>query len=186
METPVGRPAAELRKDADEARRQSVRRYMLDYGPALRRYFGRKVGADEVEDLLQDVFVKMQGRGAGAKENPENIEGYLFRTAANVLVTHFRRRAAQGWNRLDPLEEFPDPLDDLSPERVLIGRQAVDRVASALQELPPRARQAFLLHRFEELTYPVIAARMGISVKAVEALITRAMHRLGELVGERT
>ena len=186
MESSAGKPAAELRKLADEARRESVRRYMVDYGPALRRYFQRKVGAEEVDDLVQDVFVKMQGRGSGAKEHPENIEGYLFRTAANVLVTHFRTRAAHGWNRLDPLEDFPDPLDDVSPERVLIGRQAVDRVATALQALPPRARQAFLLHRFEELTYPVIATRMGISVKAVEALITRAMQRLGELVGERS
>jgi RNA polymerase sigma-70 factor (ECF subfamily) len=185
MDSSVGKPAAEPPADAAEARREAVRRYMVDYGPALRRYFQRKVGADEVEDLLQDVYLKMQGRGVGAKENPENIEGYLFRTAANVLVTHFRRRSSQGWGRLDPLEDFPDPLDDVSPERVLIGRQAVDRVAEALEALPPRARQAFLLHRFEELTYPVIAARMGIGVKAVEALIARAMQRLGELVGER-
>jgi len=185
MDSSVGKPAAALSAASTGARREAVRRYMLDYGPALRRYFQRKVAADEVEDLLQDVFVKMQGRGAAAKENPENIEGYLFRTAANVLVTHFRRRTAQGYGRLDPLEDFPDPLDDVSPERVLIGRQAVTKVTEALAALPPRARQAFLLHRFEELTYPVIAARMGISVKAVEALITRAMQRLGELVGER-
>lgn len=186
MESPAGKLAAEQRKRADEARRESVRGYMVEYGPALRRYFQRKVGAEEVDDLVQDVFLKMQGRGERAKEHPENIEGYLFRTAANVLVTHFRKRATQGWNRLDPLEDFPDPLDDVSPERVLIGRQAVNRVAAALEALPPRARQAFLLHRFEELTYPVIAARMGVSVKAVEALITRAMQRLGELVGERS
>ena len=121
---------------------------------------------------------------AAGSARRESVRGYLFRPAANVLVTHHRRSRAQGWGRLDPLEDFPDPLDDLSPERVLIGRQAVDRVSRALQELPPRARQAFLLHRFEELTYSVIAQRMGISVKAVEALMTRAMQRLGELVEE--
>lgn len=186
MESPAGKPPADITRPADPARRENVRRYMVEYGPALRRYFQRKVGPAEVDDLVQDVFLKMQGRGATAKENPENIEGYLFRTAANVLVSHFRKRTTQGWNRLDPLEDFPDPLDEVSPERVLIGRQAVDRVAVALQALPPRARQAFLLHRFEELTYPLIAARMGISVKAVEALVARAMQRLGELVGERT
>ena len=183
MEPPAAKPGTTPADDGG-ARRDSVRAYMVEYGPALRRYFQRKVVPGEVEDLVQDVFLKMQARGSGAKEHPENIEGYLFRTAANVLVTHFRRRASQGWNRLDPLEDFPDPLDDLSPERVLIGRQAVDRVAEALQALPPRCRQAFLLHRFEELTYPVIAERMGISVKAVEALITRSIQRLGELVGE--
>ena len=183
MEPPAAKPPARPHA-AGSARRESVRGYMLEYGPALRRYFQKKAPLAEVEDLVQEVFLKMQARGAGAQEHPQNLEGYLFRTAANVLVTHHRRSRAQGWGRLDPLEDFPDPLDDLSPERVLIGRQAVDRVSRALQELPPRARQAFLLHRFEELTYSVIAQRMGISVKAVEALMTRAMQRLGELVKE--
>lgn len=183
MEPPAAKPGPE---DAADQRRASVRAYMLEYGPALRRYFHKKVGSNEVEDLVQEVFLKMQARGAGAKERPENIEGYLFKTAANVLITHHRRRASQGWTRFDPLDGYPDPLDDLSPERVLIGRQAIDHVAEALRRLPPRARQAFLLHRFEELTYPLIAARMGVSVKAVEALIARAMQRLGELVEDRS
>jgi len=183
MEPPPAKPPGAPRA-AQTARQQSVHGYAVDYGPALRRYFQKKVAPSEVEDLVQDVFVKMQARGAGAKEHPENIEGYLFRTAANVLVTHHRRRSTQGWSGLDPLDDFPEPMDDLSPERVLIGRQAIDRVTVALKALPPRARQAFLLHRFEELTYPVIAQRMGISLKAVEALMTRAMQRLGELVEE--
>jgi RNA polymerase sigma factor (sigma-70 family) len=184
MEPPAAKLPPEHEGPGDQ-RRISVRAYMLEYGPALRRYFHKKVGAGEVEDLVQDVFVKMQARGAGAKEHPENIEGYLFKTAANVLITHHRRRASQGWTRHDPIDDFPDPLDDLSPERVLIGRQAIDQVTEALKALPPRARQAFLLHRFEELTYPVIAARMGVTVKAVEALMARAMQRLGELVEDR-
>ncbi len=178
-------PAALPSRNAADQRRESVQSYMVEYGPALRRYFQKKAAPGEVEDLVQEVFLKMQARGAGAKEQPENIEGYLFKTAANVLVTHHRRRVSQGWTKFDPLDEHPDPLDDLSPERVLIGRQAVGHVTTALQALPPRARQAFLLHRFEELTYPVIAARMGVSVKAVEALIARAIQRLGELVEER-
>ena len=61
---------------------------------------------------------------------------------------------------------------------MLIGKQAVERVIVALNELPARSRQAFLLHRFEEMTAPAIAARMGISVKGVEALLTRAMKRI--------
>ena len=41
----------------------------------------------------------------------------------------------------------------------------------ALRELPPRAREAFIFHRFEELSHPAIARRMGISVVAVRKLI---------------
>jgi len=186
MEPPAAKPPPNEPDGAAGRRRARVQAYMLDYGPALRRYFHKRVGPAEVEDLVQDVFMKMQARGPAAKEHPENIEGYLFKTAANVLATHHRRRTSQGWSRLDPLDDVPDPADDLSPERVLIGRQAVEQVAEALRALPPRARQAFLLHRFEELTYPVIASRMGVTVKAVEALIARAVQRLGELVEDRS
>ena len=56
---------------------------------------------------------------------------------------------------------------------------------TALQALPPRTAEAFLLHRFEEMTYAAIAAHMGVSVKAVEALIARAMKRVGATLEAR-
>ena len=74
--------------------------WMEQYAPALRRYFMKKVSAAEADDLVQDVFVKMQARGSSAPV--ENVEGYLFRTAANVLVSYHRREAVQGWDRLTP------------------------------------------------------------------------------------
>ena len=80
---------------------------MLEYGPALRRYFQKKVAASEVEDLVQDVFLKMQGRGAAAKENPENIEGYLFRVARNVLISRYR---SKGFNGLADREAWTDEI----------------------------------------------------------------------------
>ena len=62
---------------------------MARYGPALRRYFQKRVSPAEAEDLVQDVFVAMQVRGG--IDDVENVDRYLFRIAANVLA---RRRAA--------------------------------------------------------------------------------------------
>ncbi len=182
MESPAGKLAAEQRKRADEARRESVRGYMVEYGPALRRYFQRKVGAEEVDDLVQDVFLKMQGRGERAKEHPENIEGYLFRTAANAIVRRHQRQKWD-WASHDVLDDIDEDLsDDVSPERVLMGKEELDRVLAAMRALPPRCSQAFFLHRFEELTYSAIAVRMRISTKAVERLIQRALRRISQTV----
>ena len=108
--------------------------WMAEYGPALRRYFGRSVGPAEAEDLVQEVFLAMQ---------------------------------------------------EISPERSLIAKQTAAGVLTALQALPPRTAEAFLLHRFEEMTYTAIAAHMGVSVKAVEALIARAMKRVGAALEAR-
>jgi len=154
-----------------------LRAWMVQYGPALRRYFLKKVSAAEAEDLVQDVFLSLQARGAAAAI--DNVESYLFRTAANVLVRRYRRRTWD-WDRHDSLEDVEPLSDELSPERVLIGKQAMDAVTAVLLDLPPRTAEAFFLNRFEAMTYEAVARRMGVSVKAVEQLIQRALRRLAE------
>ena len=172
MEPPAAKPPARPHA-AGSARRESVRGYMLEYGPALRRYFQKKVNATEAEDLVQNVFLNIQSRGAQAGAI-ENVEGYLFRTAANVLARRLGRDAWRG----DPLSVVVEPQDELSPERALIAKEQLERVVEALKTLPPRTRQAFILHRFEEMTYAAIAARMNISTKAVDHAIQRALKHL--------
>jgi RNA polymerase sigma-70 factor (ECF subfamily) len=116
---------------------------------------------------VQEVFLAMQVRGA--HEDVENASGYLFRIAANLLS---KRHEAAGWTGLD---EAPDIAEGFSPERILIGRQEAARVLIAVRNLPPRTREAFALHRFEDMTYEAIARRLGISVSAVSKLVARAL-----------
>ena len=155
---------------------------VVQYGPALRRYFLRRADAADVDDLVQEVFLLMQARGTAS--DIDNIEGYLFRTAANVLGMR-RRRSTWAWGRQEDVEEIGGLSDELSPERILIGREALDTMMAALRELPPRCAHAFILYRFEHLPQEAIARRMGISVKAVEALVQRAARRLFDRVGWR-
>lgn len=172
--------------DAEHSRMRSegedLRAWVVEYGPALRRYFLRRADAADVDDLVQEVFLMMQARGS--RSDIDNIEGYLFRTAANVLGMR-RRRQTWAWGRQQDVEEVASLSDELSPERILIGREALDTMMAALRELPPRCAHAFILYRFEHLPQEVIASRMGISVKAVEALVQRAARRLFDRVGWR-
>ena len=154
-----------------------VRALMAAYGPGLRRYFRKRAPAHEVDDLVQNVFLKMQARSAA--EPVADIERYLFRIAATVLVDGHRDDPL-GLARHEALHEGIEPVDTLSPERILIGAEALDRIMAVLQALPPRTSEAFILHRFEEMTYEAIARRMGISRSGVEKLIMRALDRLME------
>lgn len=152
--------------------------WMLRYGPALRTYFRKKVGPVEAEDLVQEVFVNLQDRGR--VDDIEHVNRYLFRVAANMLT---RRGQARGWDWADHagVEEL-DLFDELSPERSLIAKEDLARLMEALRHLPPRVEEAFVLHRFEDMTYREIAARMGIKPKSVEALIMRALERIAAVV----
>jgi RNA polymerase sigma-70 factor (ECF subfamily) len=159
----------------DEAARQAeLRAWAREYGPALRRYFEKRAGGAEAEDLVQEVFLAMHTRTAA--EGVENVKGYLFRVAANVLS----RRLGQA----RPSHAFYGALgrvsdaDEITSERIVMGREALERVVAALDDLPARTAQAFLLHRFEEPTYAAVAKRMGISPKRAEKLIGAALKRV--------
>lgn len=154
----------------------------LQYGPALRRYFARRAAAADIDDLVQEVFLSMQSRGAACEI--ENVEGYLFRTAANVLGQR-RRRTGWSWGRQEEVDDAVGPADELSPERILIGKEELEALVAALQELPARSALAFMLFRVERLPQEEIARRMGISQRAVRALVSRAHKRIYELVGWR-
>jgi RNA polymerase sigma factor (sigma-70 family) len=176
----VAQPPPKPIVEAPVIREEDLRAWLIEYGPALRRYFERRVGAAEAEDLVQDVFLHLQARAVGGAV--DNVERYLFRIAGNVLISRHRHRTARGFALQDALDEALEPVETISSERVLIGKQDVARVIAAMQALPPRTREAFIFHRFGEMTYPAIAKRMGISVSAVGQLIARALEKLSEEV----
>src|SRR5689334_19129702 len=97
-------PLIESMPDTTSDGGDDVRVWIIQYGPALRRYFLRRADPADVDDLIQDVFLRLQARGATA--HIENVEGYLFRTAANVLG-HRRRRISWVWGR----QEDPEACD---------------------------------------------------------------------------
>ena len=174
------RPSSHGQAPPEGLSEAALEELMARYGPALRRYFQKRASPLEAEDLVQDVFVAMQVRGD--IDDVEHVGRYLFRIAANVLA---RRRARPSWDwRVGrrSLDDLPDLVEDVSPERTLIGKQAIEQLVVALRELPPRASEAFLLNRFEEMTYAAVAAHMGISVKAVEKHIKRALARIADAV----
>lgn len=157
--------------------------WMVEYGPALRRFFTKRAGPAEADDLVQEVFLRLQARASG--DAVENVERYLFRMANNVIVDRRRHDASHAVTHLDPFDSAFDLPDEVSPERTLTARQTLDEIGVAIRDLPPRTREAFIFHRFEEMTYPAIAQRMGISITGVEKLIKRALAQLADKVGRR-
>ena len=187
MAFPPSRSVEPLNEAASpRARDEQLRQWLTDYAPALRRYFMRKVSATDADDLVQDVFLALQARGAASEI--ENPEGYLFRTAANVLARR-GRRTGWDWDDYGQIEDAhhhtDDLTDDLSPERVVMARQEVEAAARALRSLPPRAAKAFVMHRVDGLSHEAIARHLGISAKGVEYLISKAIHRLTKRLRRR-
>lgn len=145
------------------------------YVPALRRYFARRAHTDDIDDLIQEVFLRMQSPTAAPAKQPER---YLFRVAGSVLIDRTRRATVRHEKEHEDLQELHHPVEERSPERVILDQEALDRVVAAIQRLPERTREVFVLHRFEEMTCESIARQLSISASAVEKHIMRALVAL--------
>jgi len=152
----------------------------LRYKRAVHAFFLRRVGdRAEADDLTQDVFASLV-RGANGKAI-DNVEGYVFRVATNLLRDRFRRQSVRPNIQS---EGFADPfsrlVDEISPEREAISKDTYARFVKALELLPERPRTVFILNRFEEQTGREIAALLGISQRQVEKDISRVLTLLRE------
>ncbi|HAY06554.1 MAG TPA: RNA polymerase subunit sigma-24 [Hyphomonas sp.] len=155
--------------------------WVRQYGGALRNYFRRRApGHADPDDLTQEVFARLARRGNLSDINI--AEAYLFQTANSVLIDSLRRTEARGGSAHEEFEDGRHGTESLDPERLLIGKEAVEKLVSALYELPEPVRQAFALYHFEEFRHADIAGKLGISVSTVEKYMARAnAHLLARL-----
>jgi RNA polymerase sigma factor (sigma-70 family) len=147
------------------------------FAPTLRGYFGRRVKGD-VDDLVQEVLMRLEQRRAASEI--ENIEGYLFQVASSVLTDRLRRDRVRRRSAHCELTESHHPVEEISPARVLEGKERLKFALAALDEMAERPRQAFVLVRIEHMSYAAAAKTMGISVSAVEKHMMKVVRHLAE------
>jgi RNA polymerase sigma factor (sigma-70 family) len=144
-------------------------------GPLLRFFQRRLRPGEEADDLAQDVFARLARQDL---RRVENLQGYIFQVAANVLRDQARRASVR--RIVGPIPDDLDPCDEagFSPERVLQSREAVQLMVDALHELPPKIRMVFSQYHFDGVAQVEIARRFGISTSTVEKYMARVNAHL--------
>ena len=150
------------------------------YAPLVNFFRKRTRNAPEVQDLVQQVFLRLAQYGA--LSGIRNPDAYLFQTAANTLKNHYRDNSVRERLEKDSVAISGAADSDFSPERVLQGREIVAQLAEALGQLPERTRDVFMLRTFEGLRHAEIAELQGISVRAVEKHMARALAYLSRVL----
>jgi RNA polymerase sigma-70 factor (ECF subfamily) len=113
---------------------------------------------------------------ATTEDRPVPPKAYLFAAAHNVVMNHHRRSRVR--RILQPIEASGDNLIDDAPdaERSLIAQQRVELLWEAVDQLPARTRQIFIMRKVERLRNPEIAEELGISVSAVEKHVRKGLR----------
>lgn len=125
--------------------------------------------AETAKDLVQDAFMKAW-QGIEAGNSIDNFKAYMYRSVRNECITFIRNRK--------------ESVDIASvPE---INEETIDHSTSdakiwkAIEDLPERCREIFLMSKRDGLSNEEIAEELGISIKTVKNQMTKAFTRLRE------
>ena len=156
------------------------------HATTLFRYFVRRVGPDEADSMLGELFrIAFERRESFDTERAE-ARPWLYGIASNLLARHRRREARRlaATARLVPASTaVVDAFADV--EARLDASTLWTEVAAAIAALPPGERDALLLYAWEGMAYDEIAVALDVPVGTVRSRLHRARGRVRELVGER-
>jgi len=170
-------PDARLMVLVGEGDRAAFRTLFRRYQAPLVNFLRRMVlDREEAEDLAQDVFLSVYQ--AAPRYRPEaKFSTWLYRIATNAALNARKSRHRHPTIALDALGSMVDRIPSARAEatdRALEREEIAAAVERALRRLPERQRAAVVLQRFEGLSYDEIAAALGVSTDAVDALLRRA------------
>lgn len=103
----------------------------------------------DVDDLCQEVYMRVY---EAAKERiPDPVRPFVFATARNLIINRVRREQIVAIETIADLEALNIAADEPGPDRNAMAREELRRLQAALDNLPPRCRQAVILKKIEGL-----------------------------------
>ena len=164
----------------------------LDAFCALAERYARRIyllashycrNAEDAEDLSQEVWLKAY-QALRSFRSDSSFYTWLRRITINAFLSHrrssfFRRCGQTTAVRLMPLDsETPESHSGLVSAENIYNKLLFENVVSALAELTPSQRLAFLLRHYEGMSYEEIASAMNCSAGTVKKGVSRAIVKL--------
>lgn len=152
---------------------QVFRRY---YSPLCLYAFGIVARRDVAEEIIQDLFYVLWRD----RENLQiftSLNGYLYRAVRNRSLQYCEHRQVCDLHK-DKISSTIVEVSQSTPEEQLEYKELNDLINKTLNKMPERRLKIFRMQRFEGKKYAEIAKILSISIKTVEAEMTKALQSL--------
>lgn len=171
-----------LDRDGEASAMDPLLRYYDELTIFVRRMIGGSTGVD---DIIQEACLRYIGQQLRPGPEIENPRAFLYCIAGNLARDRLRRKRTHD-AVFSPVED-PGFVADPSPgpERILAARQRLAILDRAIDELPPRCREVFLLRRYGEMAPGDIAERLGISRNMVEKHLRAALLHFAQRLQDK-
>ncbi len=137
---------------------------------------------DIAKDIVQNVFISIWKRREDL--NPSfNFKNLLYKSVYNEFIDHHRKRRKVlelEKKYIEGLSTIIEEDDEKSLEKLIL------LVKQEIENLPKKCKQTFLLSKRDGLTNIEISEYLNVSIKAVEANMTKAFKILRKSVGDKT
>jgi RNA polymerase sigma-70 factor (ECF subfamily) len=132
---------------------------------------------DTAKEIVHDVFIRLWEKRDNM-DPQRSIKSYLFTSVHNRCLNYIRDNKKYDHSEFH-LEKLEENTNWENNDK-LVETETELRIRKAIDDLPDKCREIFILSRFEELKYAEIATKLGISIKTVEAQMSRALKSLRE------
>jgi len=158
----------------EKAYRQVIGKYR---DPVLRLCKGFTGSADDAEDLAQDIFIEVF-RSVGRFKGDSSLSTWIYRIAVNKSLNFIRDKNNKAHGNYTVEGYIENSKDDDSADQQLIRKDHARALHQAIESLPENQNTAFVLSKYEDMSYADIADIMQTSVSSVESLLFRAKKNL--------
>ena len=132
---------------------------------------------DEAEEIVQEIIFKLWEQREQL-ESVNSLRSYLYRSVHNRCLNYIKHQMHK--NKYSDKAFVEMKKMELEAAEDYHNKELEEKVHSAIADLPDRCKEVFKLSRFEGKKNKEISEHLGISIKAVEANITRALSSLRE------
>lgn len=151
---------------------------ILPLEPQLRAWLRRVTPPGlEVDDLIQDAYAKLASLPTDLQI--VHPKAYLFQIAKRLISGYIRHSTVIS---IETMAETAQLFSEVAftPERILSGRQELERLYDAIARLPGPCRTVFVMRKFDDMPQKAIAVELRISENTVEKRMARALRMIVE------
>jgi RNA polymerase sigma factor (sigma-70 family) len=156
-------------------------RHVLPHEPALRAWLRRRrLDTLEIDDVIQETYTRLVA--APDIAHIRDPRSYAFQIAGSVVLDHLRRMKVVSISSVPNLDALGIGSGEPSPERQVIDRDELARLAVTISAMPARIRDVLIMRRIHGLTQREVAKRLTLSESTVEKHMAKAFLLMSGLL----
>ncbi len=155
-------------------------RNVIPHEPALRSWLQKKARLERIgltaDDIIQETYSRLTQ--LPSVDHIRDPRAYVFRAAYSILLQELRHSRVVPIESIESLEALDVLSQEPSPERAIELNQEMRLLASAINAMPEKCRNVFVLRKIQGYSQREIAEKLGISENTVETHLARGVKKL--------